>query len=181
MLYSLPFVPLLLAEETAAVLLAVKPHLPGLPSSFAKAPSPVIIQKGYPGILTCFLTQPAQEIVLLPRTDQEARGETVTAFLFGETCGLSQAHCITETAAVLFVKGNFPEIELGMVSVRHLKGYSEVSRHLQSPFPALAVLLKGMDVRVVKIACHLVALFEQILHRVNGAGAATNVHQYFHL
>lgn len=86
-----PLIALLLAVETAAILLTVKPHYLSLPPSLTETLSPVIVEKRHSCICRYSFTDPAQQIMLLPGADQQGCGESVKTLTPGSSRRFPQA------------------------------------------------------------------------------------------
>jgi len=172
--------PLLFTEYAAAVLLAVKSHLLGLPDAFFPSDPEVLVIKwdlNFPGDRLCGC---ADEIVLLIAAVEQGRREGVEEPLSGLLGCVTEPYLVTVAAAVLPQGGCLLEEILYGIAF----GHGELKAFPGGVFPnrieALFVLEEGVDVRVEKQPLQRNPLLTKDAKGIDRARRTAEVKKDFH-
>jgi hypothetical protein len=168
----------LLAIDTAAVLLPVKPQFFGCLLTFPPTCPEILIVKWNTIAALCLPSYRADQFVVLTLAVEESGAEGVEAALLGKTGSGIQTHGIADQAAVLFAERHLSEEILervvGSDDQRQALVLGKLVERLQASFE----LLVWMDVGIEKETMDLPTLGAQSLQWDDGARAAARVQKY---
>ena len=168
-------IPLLFAEDAAAVFLDVHLQLPGLFLTGAEIGAEVAVlefdavRKGGP------LGHLPHELVVLVGGNKQRGGKAVEATLGGSSCGLKQAHLIALDAAVGNILRHLPDEGAQGVVIALDQGQVDGGAVVPQAVAAGAVLGEGMDVGILPIGGDVEAVGLQNLDALVGAGSAAGM------
>ena len=164
-----------LAENTAAVLLHIKPQFTSLLLACAKARTEVPIQKSHAPFLRSLTGDVCHALVLLIGADEQGGSETVKTVFGGKSRRLLQTHFIALCAAVGNIVSHGTHKIPQAVLLLHDQLHFYESGVLYEGVPPRLVLLIGVNVGIEPVGHRLDALCAQLLHAGNGARGAAGM------
>ena len=170
-------VPVLLGEDTAAVLLHIEAQLPGLGLPLPEAGAEIPVEE--PHAIACRerLSRPADALVVLVGADQEGGGEVGEAVFRGEAGGLLQAGGVAVGAPVLDVPRHRLDEAPQAVLLPDRQVQADGGGVVHQGVPPGLVLLIGVDVGVIPESGGLDALVPKAFHTVDAARRTADVEQ----
>lgn len=167
----------LLAEDAAAILLAIHALCAGLLLPHLPAFAVILVMKGYAEFLGNLPGQFTDQFVLLHPAVEQCGGEGVEPTLLGQPGGCLQALGIAVKASLLLAKCNLPEelFEVVVGTNDELQSFP-LGKGLDGGQPLFELLI-GLNMRVVKEGVYLPARLPKGGKRVDGAGCAAGVKQ----
>lgn len=177
---AFPGVPLVFAENAAAVGLAVKVVFFREVAAFAIALPEILIKERNADFSGDLLGDGFHQLVVLVRTDEKSGGECIEGTLLGYGSGPQEAHPIAELAADIFSEDDLPqeaaEVVLVVINDRQADLLGELPEGLKSP----GELGVRVDVGIVEKAGNAVAGLKEVSHRKRAARPAANVQKNVH-
>jgi len=168
------------AVNASAVLLTIKTHRFGLDYSFAPASAKILIIKFDTVLRSHLFCYGGNEVMLLIFAVQEGSRISAESFLARRGGDCLQTHPVTllapESAFASDTEQKF--VEVVSITIDHLE--SDPGREIPDSLKPPAILLVGMNVRIVEITRGIHSLFPKTEIRVKRAGGTTDMEKNVH-